>query len=128
VATWNIQRSGDGKSASGLVLVSGQVHSALGWVVVLARVANHGRQPWAPAQAKLTSKAGGRLARVRAVQMKGPPLATGERALVVVEADLPPEELGPEFYLELADTDGQRTLMIPEVMLRGGERTSKGRP
>src|SRR6185503_4101817 len=69
VVAWGIKMSGAGKSASGLMMMSGQVHSSLAWVVVSVKVQNQGRQPWAPAQAKLTSAEGGTLARVRAVRM-----------------------------------------------------------
>lgn len=122
VRGWKIKGSGAVKSPSGLVVRDGWIYSSLAWVVISVQVQNQGRQPWAPAQAKLVSVEGGTSVRVRAVRIKRASIASGEIALVAVEADLPPKELGPTFSLELADADGQRTLIIPRVKLREGER------
>jgi hypothetical protein len=45
------------------------------------------------------------------------PLLPGESALVVVDAQRPPDEAGEAFRLELADSSGERLLSVQGVKL-----------
>ncbi|XXF76529.1 DUF2381 family protein [Myxococcaceae bacterium GXIMD 01537] len=101
---------------SGLELKGGVGYRGNSWAIVAVRLRNlPGQRPWFPSKARLLS-AGGREVRVFAVHLEKP-LAAGDMALVVVDAQRPPDDAGEEFRLELADSGGGRFLAIPGVKL-----------
>jgi uncharacterized protein (TIGR02268 family) len=117
VGALSIPTDREEQSARELVMNRGSIYSTPDWAVVLVEVENQGRQPWVPAQAKLTDPRQGTVARIRTVRMKEPALAPGAAALIAVEADRPLAAPGAAFSLELSDEAGQRTLVITNVTL-----------
>ncbi|WP_158623560.1 DUF2381 family protein [Corallococcus sp. CA053C] len=86
-----------------------------GWVALSLEVTNGGAVPWTPTEARLSPAGGGR-SRAATVAMRGPHIAPGGKALIVVEArgeDWPEDAA---LRVELRDSTGARRLLIPSLV------------
>jgi uncharacterized protein (TIGR02268 family) len=91
------------------------------WSVVLLEVSNIGAEPWAPAWAEVTSKAGGAPRRARAVLSGQALIPPGGAESVAIEVEMPSrgeEAWLKELYsLRVCDASGNRCLSVPLVRL-----------
>lgn len=85
------------------------------WLLIDVTIVNQSGQPWVPQEATLTSKAGKQVT-VRAMTADPGEIAPGDRARILMEAEVPPASAGREFVLELSGKDG-RSFSIPTVRL-----------
>ncbi|MGE6758563.1 DUF2381 family protein [Corallococcus interemptor] len=117
VSARRIFRRPEQEMQSSLDFVSGFSLRASLWGVVSVEVENHGKTPWTPTEARLTSSAGSVPVQVLGVRMKQPRIGPGEVGTVVVETEGAAWKWGTLFRLELVDATGARPLLIPSVAL-----------
>lgn len=108
-------------STDGLRITDGWVNAATGWVVLAVEVKNSaGQAPWTPDSASLTNAAGQQV-KVRAVQLTEPEIPPGEKGLVGIETDSPPERAGSRFRLEVWEAATGRRITLLNVTIEKPE-------
>ncbi len=107
------------KPLEGVSLGKVRLYVANGRVAVAVELALAAGAPaWAPRRATLTRADGATIISARVVRFLGPAApAPGERASLVVEFEVPTEELSMKYDLEVMEQAGQRPLKIYELSL-----------
>ncbi|WP_158625288.1 DUF2381 family protein [Corallococcus terminator] len=118
VSATRFAKTRDEKSSAGRVSWSqGFSLRAANWGLVSVAVRNNTPTPWTPLEARLSGTVGGERARVFRILTTQTVIGPGQEAVIWVEANSPPWEIGTAFSLELLDASGARRILIPRVVL-----------